>query len=214
MSNDLKNMKIASPARTSVNWLLLFILLNCALLGGSMWLVQRKIDEYAVPAESLLGSKKGESFIFPLGLKQEEGAFLQLAHEPTNTKVSLFMRPIESSTTFSDGGYERDIERVFQALRTYKPGVSHSVQSDIFAFLRGQFDTRRALLQEVIIIEGLRFLRVLVNKKDHYIIGLMSRKDEQVAIVAFNPDNPVLPEVIKSLFNEYPEFYEKWRVES
>jgi len=206
-------MKFFSSARFSVNWVLLFILLNCALLGGFMWLVQRKIDKYSVPEIGVLGPRKGASFIYPLGLKQKDATFLQLAHEPTNTKVSFFLRPLISST--NDGErFESDIERVFQALRTYQPGVPHSVQTDIFAFLRGQFDTRRALLQEVISIQGHRFLRVLVNKKDHYIIGLMSRKEAQIAIVAFNPDHAVSPEVIQSLFKEYPEFYEKWRVES
>ncbi len=176
-------------------------------------MVQRRIDNYAVPETSVLGPRKGESFIYPLGLKQEDGTFLQLAHRPSNTKVSLFLRSIGSSTE-GGGVFERDIEKVFQTLRQYKPGVPHAVQGDIFAFLRGQFDMRRALLEEVITIQGLRFLRVLVNKKDHYIVGLMSRREAQVAIVAFNPDYAVSPEVLQSLFLEYPEFYEKWRVES
>jgi hypothetical protein len=153
-----------------------------------------------------------------LGIKQDDGTFLQLAHKPSNTKVSFFLGSTVPSIdgNIGDGniGYENDIERIFQALRTYKPGVSNAVQSDIFAFLRGQFDTRRALLEEVISIQGTRFLRVLVNKKDHYIVGLMSRREAQVAIVAFNPDHAVSQEVIKSLFQEYPEFYKKWRIES
>lgn len=206
-------MKYFSFSRFSVNWVLLFILLNCALLGGFTWWVQKKIDKYAVPEASILGPRNGESFIYPLGLQQDDGTFLQLAHKPTNTKVSFFLRSL-LSTRGEQGGFESDIEKIFQALRTYKPGVPHAVQSDIFAFLRGQFDTRRALLQEVLNIQGVHFLRVLVNKKDHYIVGLMSRKDAQIALVAFSPDHDISPEVIQSLFREYPKFYEKWRIES
>ena len=206
-------MKYFSFTHLSVNWFLVFMLVNCTLLGGFIWLVQSKIDNYGVSETAVLGPRKGESFIYPLALKQDDGTFLQLAYKPLNTKVSLFVAPTDSST---EGvvGLEHDIERVFQALRTYQPGVPHAIQPDIFAFLRGQFDMRRALIEEVITIQGTRFLRVLVNKKDHYIIGLMSRPDAQVAIVAFSPDHAISPAVIQSLFQEYPEFYEKWRVES
>jgi len=197
-----------------VNWLLVFIIANCFVLGGAVWQVQRKIDRYSISETVVLGVKKGEDFIYPLGLKQGDDTFLQLAHRPSNTKVSFFLAPTVSSNNNDEVVFETDIEKIFQTLRTYKPGVPHAVQSGIFKFLRGQFDTRRALAEETLNIQNTRFIRVLVNKKDHYIVGVMSRKEAQVAIVAFNADHAVSQEVIRALFQEYPEFYEKWRIRS
>jgi hypothetical protein len=188
--------KSPQSPRRGISAFTLFVWANSILLAGAILLVQSRVSNYSLPIQEVVGEMRGKSFSQPLALKQENSKFLQLAHTSTNTKVTMLVVPkVEGKI---------DPLEILTALREYQPNVETGVESEIFKFLRAQFDSRRAVNEGVVTVEKREFLKILVNKKDHYFLGIIPSELGEVAIVAFNPRRDVPVDVLKDLIISFP----------
>jgi hypothetical protein len=213
------NVKVEKEEKKGrFDWFLLFILVNCIVLGGFIWQLRSKLDHYKVSDVELLGPKVGNAFVYPLGIREPIGddksnSFLQMIHPDSNTKVYVYH--VVSNSAASKVAEDSDIEKIFSTIRTYTPGKKHSINEGIFNFLRGQFDYRRAETGSLVKVRGVSFLPVVVNDHDYYLMAVLrQKKGSLLSVVFFNPDQMVDAQVAENLFIEYPRLYNDWVQES
>jgi hypothetical protein len=175
------------------NGLGVFLISNAILFGGITGFFLNRLDGSKIPIESILGAPTSGKFLSPIAFLQDEAHFIQLAHAPSNSKISLFILPTPREVP-SD---------YFASLRKYQPNAKNPLDDRVITFLRAQFDPRRAEIQDSLSVQGITWHRLLVKNKHHYLVSLFNAPAGHVAVVAFNPRIPIPEEAIEDMFNNF-----------
>lgn len=180
-------------SRFKFNSLGVFLITNAILFGGVTGFFLNRIDGSKVPIASILQAETSSKFVNPIAFSQDEAHFIQLAHAPSNSKLSLFLLP---TSRIIPGDY-------FASLRKYQPKTENPLDERVITFLRAQFDPRRAEIQDSFSVQSTTWHRLLVKNKHHYLVSLFNAPVGHIAVVAFNPRTPVPVEAIEDMFHNF-----------